>query len=111
MAGKGISRRDVLKAASAAPLSALLAAYLDGGQTIEEKKKLNRELIVRTLTDPTFRRQLETSPATALKKQPTAQNLLEIKKLLETVKQLEARIHALADELLCANGGCSIARR
>ena len=71
----------------------------------------NRALICKALTDVTFRKQLETDPANALDvKTITPTKVKEIKKVLATLKEIDAKINGLADELLCANGGpCGIA--
>jgi len=108
MEKKGISRRDVLKTASMTPVAVLLASYLKGGQDLQTRKRLNHELIVKALTDPDFRRLLEQNPALALKRTPTKANLVEINKLLGSVRDLEGKINAMADELLCA---CSVSAR
>jgi hypothetical protein len=70
----------------------------------------NRALICKALTDVTFRKQLETDPAKAIGKTVTPVKAKEIKKVLATLKEIDAKINGLADELLCANGGpCGIA--
>jgi hypothetical protein len=71
----------------------------------------NKVLITKALTDVTFRKQLETEPAKALGvKTVTPAKAKEITKVLATLKEIDARINGLADELLCANGGpCGIA--
>lgn len=74
-------------------------------------KKVNREMVVKALTEPKFRRLLMTNPAAALgKKKLTEVQLTEVKLVLATVKGIDRQIGSLADELLCANGGggCSI---
>ncbi|MBI5026609.1 MAG: hypothetical protein HZC12_07790 [Nitrospirae bacterium] len=82
---------------------------------MEEKKrqsfkKRQKELILRALTDPAFRKLLMSDPAKALGKKITIEIRKEIKMILAAVKGIEAQISALADELLCANGGpCGIA--
>lgn len=73
-------------------------------------KKRQKELILRALTDPKFRKLLATDPKKALSKDvigPTIQK--EISLVLAAVKGIEAQISHLADELLCANGPCGIA--
>lgn len=74
-------------------------------------KKRQKELILKALTDPKFRKALATNPQEALKqKRLTAEALKEVNLILAAVKGIEAQISALADELLCANGGpCGIA--
>ncbi len=74
-------------------------------------KEANKALIIKALTDVTFRKQLETEPAKALgTKTVTPAKAKEITKVLATLKEIDARINGLADELLCANGGpCGIA--
>jgi hypothetical protein len=82
-------------------------------RAIKRKPSLekNRELISKALTDPAFRKLLETDPAKALNKSKlTSTNSAEIKDVLSTLKQIDTKINALADKLLCANGGpCGIA--
>ncbi|WP_456474395.1 hypothetical protein [Candidatus Pyrohabitans sp.] len=75
------------------------------------RRRKNRELIYRALTDPAFRRQLEKDPASALGvRELSREKIKEIAFVLAAVKGIEAQIGALADELLCANGGpCGIA--
>lgn len=74
------------------------------------KRKTNRQLIMRALTEPDFRKLLVSSPEQALGKELAAENRAEIRFVLAAVKAIEAQIAALADELLCANGGpCGIA--
>lgn len=73
------------------------------------KRKVNKELVLRALTNPKFRRLLATNPKKALgvsKLSPT--NRVEIQLALATVKGIDYQISSLADELLCANGGCGI---
>jgi hypothetical protein len=71
----------------------------------------NKALICKALTDVTFRKQLATDPAKALGvKTLTPAKAKEITKVLATLKEIDAKINGLADELLCANGGpCGIA--
>ncbi len=71
----------------------------------------NKTLICKALTDVTFRKQLETNPAKALGvKTVTPAKAKELTKVLATLKEIDAKINSLADELLCANGGpCGIA--
>jgi len=74
-------------------------------------KKQNRELIYKTITDPNFRRYLQTSPARAMRlSSVTEKNKLEIQKVLSFTDKINSQITALADELLCSGGGCSIAK-
>jgi hypothetical protein len=71
----------------------------------------NKALICKALTDVTFRKQLAADPAKALGvKTVTPAKAKEITKVLATLKEIDAKINGLADELLCANGGpCGIA--
>ena len=75
------------------------------------KKDINKQIVIRALTDPEFRAMLQKSPKQALGiNRLTAKNREEIRFLLATVKAIEFQITNLADELLCANGGpCGIA--
>lgn len=73
------------------------------------KRRINRDLVLRALTDAEFRRQLQESPAEVLGKRPTQVNARELQLVLAAVKGIEAQIRGLADELLCANGPCGIA--
>lgn len=70
-----------------------------------------KDLILRALTDPKFRTQLQDDPKAALGlTKLTAESKKEIALILAAVKGINAQISALADELLCANGGgCGIA--
>jgi hypothetical protein len=73
-------------------------------------KKAQKELILKALTDASFRKMLTTDPAKALGKKITPQMANDIKIVLAVVKGIDAQISNLADELLCANGGpCGIA--
>lgn len=73
------------------------------------KRRINRELVLKALTDRKFRASLGTDPAKVLGKRPTAAEMREIALVLAAVKGIESQIHNLADELLCANGPCGIA--
>lgn len=67
---------------------------------------VNRSLICKALTDVAFRKQLEVDPAKALgTKTLTSAKAVEIKKVLAALKEIDARINGLADELLCADLG------
>jgi hypothetical protein len=74
------------------------------GKTSGKKKKLNRDLILRALTDPKFRALLKTSPSKAIGTTATGVHQREIDLLLATVKGIETHIQLVADQLLCANG-------
>ncbi len=82
----------------------------------EEKKaaysKRQKDLIYRALTDAAFRKRLEAEPQRALHlKTFGGTQTKEIERVLVLVRDIEARISALSDELLCANGGpCGIAK-
>ena len=68
--------------------------------------KHQRELIIKALTDPKFRKLLAADPAKALGvKKITTEREKEIKLVLATVKGIDVQIGAMADELLCA---CSV---
>jgi hypothetical protein len=73
--------------------------------------KKQKALILKALTDPKFRKALAADPAAALgAKKMTPEKKKEVTLLLAVVKGIDAQIAALADELLCANGGpCGIA--
>lgn len=72
----------------------------------------NRDMIYKVLTDPAFRKKLEADPAIAVgKKELTAAQKLEVKKVLTMADEIHQKVQRLADELLCANGGpCGIAK-
>ena len=74
-------------------------------------KSKNRELVYKALTDPKFRKLLQNEPAKALGVQKlTPEKIQMINKALIAIKEIEAKITHIADELLCANGGpCGIA--
>jgi hypothetical protein len=74
------------------------------------KKRMNRDLVLKALTDRKFRKSLEEAPQVALGKKVTDIHLRELSLVLATVKGLEAQIAAIGDELLCLNGHpCGIA--
>jgi len=77
----------------------------------DAKKRVNKRLIVRALTDPEFRKMLQTDPEKVLGlPEFSATSRQEIGFVLATVRAIDSQIAALADELLCANGGpCGIA--
>jgi hypothetical protein len=116
---KSISRRDLLLNATkgAFALGALQFGSPKAGAQItgqlDLSRKKNRDLVYKALTDPAFRKQLESNPAAALGKnaqQFTDRNRTEIRKVLDTVKQIEDMLARISDELLCADGGpCGIA--
>jgi hypothetical protein len=75
-------------------------------------RKANKELVYKALTDPQFRSQLEQDPAKALGRQVTVKDTDQIKKIIDTTKNLDSHISQIGDELLCANGGpCGIGRK
>ena len=74
-----------------------------------KKKKLNREFVLRALTDPKFRKLLQANPSKAIGKTATGIHQREVDLLLATVKGIENHIQLVADELLCLNGPCGIA--
>ena len=118
--GKSVTRRELLlKAAKGAFVLGALNVGLPKAQAqgqpspqLDLRRKRNRDMVYRALTDPKFRKQLETNPAVALGKQPqqiTEKNRAELKQVLEVVRRVEMQLSKLADELLCANGPCGIA--
>ena len=74
-------------------------------------KAKNRELVYKALTDPSFRKLLQTQPAKALgvtKLSPEKAKMVTT--ALSAIKEIDSKISSIADELLCANGGpCGIA--
>ena len=78
---------------------------------MEKKREINKELVIRALTDPKFREMLYREPQEPLRlREFTARNREEVARILEMVKGIESQIYTLADELLCAPGGpCGIA--
>ena len=77
---------------------------------IDAKKRVNKELVLRALTDPEFREMLAAKPERALDQKLTPENEVEIRFVLAAVDAIEGHISLLADKLLCANGGpCGIA--
>jgi hypothetical protein len=76
----------------------------------KDKKKARKELIYKALTEPKFRRMLTTSPQRALGMESLSKiQLQEIQLILATVKGIETQINAMADKLLCNNGGpCAV---
>lgn len=77
----------------------------------DAKKEINRQLIIRALTDPEFREKLAADPGKVLGiPRYSIVNEQELKFVLAAVQAIEYQIAGLADELLCANGGpCGIA--
>ena len=75
-------------------------------------KAKNRELIFKALTDPSFRNLLQTQPAKALGVATlTPEKAKMVTVALSAIKEIDAKINGIADELLCANGGpCGIAK-
>ncbi len=75
-------------------------------------KAKNRELIFKALTDPSFRNLLQTQPARALGVATlTPEKAKMVTVALSAIKEIDAKINGIADELLCANGGpCGIAK-
>jgi|WetSurMetagenome_2_1015567.scaffolds.fasta_scaffold440141_2 hypothetical protein len=75
-------------------------------------KEKNRALVYKALTDPAFRKQLETQPAKALGVEKlTPEKTKMVSTALIALKEVEQKLGRIADELLCANGGpCGIAR-
>jgi len=73
--------------------------------------KRQKEFILKALTEPKFRKALVEDPAKALSaRRITPEMEREIALVLAAVKGINAQISALADQLLCANGGpCGIA--
>lgn len=76
-----------------------------------EKRAKNRDLIIRALTDPGFREMLMEAPERALGlKEISELNQAELRFIQAAVSGIECQVGALADQLLCANGGpCGIA--
>ncbi|WP_287372630.1 hypothetical protein [Prosthecochloris sp.] len=70
-----------------------------------------KALILQALTDAKFRKLLQENPKKALgTAKLTAEMKKEVQLVLAAVKGINSQISALADELLCANGGgCGIA--
>ena len=77
---------------------------MDGG-----KAEVNKQFVLRALTDPEFRERLAAGPERVLGRELSEVNRAEARFILAAVAGIEAQIAALADELLCANGGCGIA--
>jgi hypothetical protein len=72
----------------------------------DAKKKVNKQLVIRALTDPEFREELAADPGKALDiPRFSTVNEQEIKFVLAAVQAIEYQITGLADQLLCAYGG------
>ncbi len=70
------------------------------------RKKANKELVYKALTDTRFRRLLESDPRKALgKPRITAIQRKEVELVLATVKGIQSQMNNMADKLLCA---CSV---
>ena len=68
------------------------------------------EFLRRALTDPAFRKTLETDPAKILGPRYTKADIESIQTVLRKAKLVEGRIESLAGELLCTTGGgCGLA--
>jgi len=72
------------------------------GKTPQAKKKVNKELVLKALTDREFRKLLGTDPEKALGKSLSPVQKQEIALVLATVKGIESHIVHLSDILLCA---------
>ena len=72
-----------------------------------------KALILRALTDPAFRTQLQESPAEALGVDSLSDvHRTEVRMILGAVRGIDMHIGAMADEILCGTGGgggCGIA--
>jgi hypothetical protein len=66
-----------------------------------DRKKRNRELILRALTDRKFRKELEENPKGAVGKQLTEINDHELRLVVAAVRGIESQIKSIGDELLC----------
>jgi hypothetical protein len=92
------------------PLGKNLTKKSKQSRSKSTKSKVNKQLILQALTDPKFRKLLATNPKKAIGVSKLSQtNKAEIKLALRVVKGIDYQISSLADELLCANGGCGIA--
>ena len=70
------------------------------------RRKANREMVYRALTDPKFRQLLETNPREALNKPKlTEVQKREVDLVLASVKGIQSQMNNMADKLLCA---CSV---
>lgn len=68
-------------------------------------KKKNKELILKALSDPKFRKLLVTDPAKALgKERLTELQEKEVEIIVAAVKGVESQINLISDKLLCACG-------
>jgi hypothetical protein len=68
-----------------------------------EGREVNRELILKALIDPEFRKALEKKPAAVVKTRKfTEINKREVELVLAMVEGIDAQITRTADELLCA---------
>jgi alpha-galactosidase len=65
------------------------------------QRRINRNLILRALTDVTFRDALDTNPQAVLGRHMSDSNQHEIRLVLAAVRGMEAQIKALGDELHC----------
>ena len=68
------------------------------------KKKVNKKLLLQALTEPKFRKLLETDPEKALGVSKLSdKHKHEIELLLANIKGIDCQISSLADKLLCAD--------
>lgn len=78
--------------------------------SVKERQQLNRDMVLRALTDRKFRKQLEADPRTALGRDVSDIHRREISLVLAAVRGIESQIRAVGDELLCVTGPpCGIA--
>lgn len=65
----------------------------------------SRELICKALTDPNFRRLLQTNPAQALGvRQVTPEQTAMIKKMLLAIDDIDAKINSVAESIVVTYG-------
>ncbi len=75
-------------------------------KTSAAKKRANKALVVKALTDPKFRKLLEEKPTVAMGvKSLSAAQDAEIRLVLATIKGINAQISAVSDQLLCISIG------
>lgn len=83
-----------------------------GRDRTRETPRRHKELILRALTDPNFRRELEDNPERVMGHEISREARLEIDMVLKLIEDIDSQIMEMADKLLCnggGGGGCGIA--
>lgn len=68
---------------------------------LRAKRRANKQMVLRALTDPKFRKQLQDAPHQVVGKRLSAVEQREIDLVLVTVKGIERQISGISLNLLC----------